>query len=335
MITASNLISLLPILIISITTIAVMLMIAIHRQHQITVWITACGLGVALISIIIPATAQLPQQVSPLLLIDQYSLFFTAIICSAGVALTFLSSAYFNEPIARHGFTLPANDKTDRGRYGAVDRLVAPGSVPGKSTSEHNVFYLDEYYALLTLSILGAVILVSSSHFASFFLGMEVLGIPLLAMIAYSVNNNHSIEAGVKYLVLTAFASAFLLFGMALIYAKTGTLNFAVLAFRLNTGTLTMNFYVISGVMLLITGVGIKLSLAPFHMWTPDVYQGAPTPVSAFLATVSKGAMFVVLMRYVLQTEVVRQTPVICWHYYRTISSACWPILPLPIWAIY
>jgi NADH-quinone oxidoreductase subunit N len=130
-------------------------------------------------------------------------------------------------------------------------------------------------------------------------------------MIAYPLRENRFIEAGLKFLILTALASAILLFGMALIYAQSGTMVFAELARQVATGKLGSGLYFTSGVMLLITAVGFKLSLVPFHMWTPDVYQGAPTPVSAYVATVSKGAMFAVLMRYFVQTDAAQYPSVI------------------------
>lgn len=311
MISAENFIALLPIVVTSITIVVVMLVIAIRRHHGLSVWLSTLGLTAALIATASAASGTLPQQITPLIIIDDYSLFFTAVICASGIAVVLLSHAFFKQHYLQHGIAVPSDDTSsnpprsdNEGQISHEEASTAPGSEPQS-------FYLEEYYVLLLLAILGAIVLVSSSHFASFFLGLEVLSIPLLAMIAYAVNNNRSIEAGVKYLVMTAFASAFLLFGMALIYAKTGTLSFSELARRLSTGELGSDIYVIGGVMLLISGVSFKLSLVPFHMWTPDVYQGAPTPVSAFLATVSKGAMFAVLMRYVFQTEAVQYGPVI------------------------
>jgi len=312
MITASNLIALLPILMTSVTIVAVTLLIAVRRHHALTVWFTATGLGAALLCVLIAAsTEKLPQQITSLIRADDYSLFFTAVICIAGIAVTLLSYVYFDQQFRLQGFALPEDsNKTATNPYKKEKHPLEKHLLTDKG-AVYSRFPLEEYYILLLLSILGALILVSSSHFASFFLGLELLSIPLLAMIAYSVDNNHSIEAGVKYLVMTAFASAFLLFGMALIYAKTGTLSFGELARRLNIINVTTDYYVVSGVMLLITGVGFKLSLVPFHMWTPDVYQGAPTPVGAYLATISKAAVFAVLMRYGLQTEVEGYAPVI------------------------
>lgn len=114
-------------------------------------------------------------------------------------------------------------------------------------------------------------------------------------LIAYLRDREHAIEAAVKYLILAAVSSAFLLFGMALVYAELGGLGFAKLAagFAANPG----NLLVICGLAMIITGAGFKLSAAPFHMWAPDVFEGASAPVAAFVATVSKGAVFALLVR--------------------------------------
>lgn len=156
----------------------------------------------------------------------------------------------------------------------------------------------EEYYLLLVLAVLGAVVLVQSRHMISLLLGMELMGISLYAMVAFPERGKLPLEAAIKYLVLSACASVILLYGFALIYAATGELGFSeigesgVVAFANNP------MLIMAGGAMVLSGIAFKLSLAPFHMWTPDVYQGAPTPVTGFLATVSKGAVFVVLTRF-------------------------------------
>ena len=118
----------------------------------------------------------------------------------------------------------------------------------------------------------------------------------LYALIAYTRTREHSIEAAVKYLVLAAVSAAFLLFGMALVYAERGTMDFVRMA-TMPAGAAD-RVVALVGVGLIVVGFGFKLALVPFHLWTPDVYQGAPAPVTAFVATVSKGAMFAVLLRF-------------------------------------
>ena len=120
------------------------------------------------------------------------------------------------------------------------------------------------------------------------------MSIPLYGMVGYIYRDKRSLEASIKYLVLSAAASTFLLFGMALVYAQTGSLAFASLAGAVQTGAPLFT----TGLAMILIGIAFKLSLAPFHLWTPDVYHGAPAPVGAFLATVSKIAVLLVLLRW-------------------------------------
>jgi NADH-quinone oxidoreductase subunit N len=139
-------------------------------------------------------------------------------------------------------------------------------------------------------------VLVASRHFASFFLGLEILSISLYALTGYLRHNDRSTEAAVKYLILAALSSAFILFGMALIYAETGSLDFARIASRAADPVQSLPFT--AGFALIITGLGFKLAVVPFHLWTPDVYEGAPAPVTAFIASVSKGSVFALVLRF-------------------------------------
>ncbi|WOH39023.1 NADH-quinone oxidoreductase subunit N [Thalassotalea fonticola] len=157
----------------------------------------------------------------------------------------------------------------------------------------------DEYYVLLLLVTLGASLLAISNHFASVFLGLELLSIALIGMVGYLRNRRQTLEASFKYLILSATASSILLFGMAMIYAYSGNLNFHHISDSfLAANNPQMQLLFNAGSVLFIVGLAFKLSLAPFHMWTPDVYQGAPAPVSMLLATVSKTAIFAVLIKF-------------------------------------
>ncbi len=153
-----------------------------------------------------------------------------------------------------------------------------------------------EFTILLMLATLGGLVLIASSHFASLVLGVELIGIPLVAMAAYNRHRPRGIEAGFKYLVLSGVSSAFLLFGIALLYAGSGSLLFgpAITSFRLLSAQTPVHHL---GVALLIAGLGFKLALVPFHVWAPDVYEGAPAPVTIFASTVSKAAVITVLLR--------------------------------------
>ena len=190
----------------------------------------------------------MPRHVTALLIMDRYALFYMGVIIASAVVVAVLSYPYF----------------------------------------EKQEGHREELYVLLSIATLGCTVLVASSHLMSFFLGLEILSVSLYAMIAYLKERKQSLEAGIKYLVLAAASSAFLLFGMALVYADLGTMEFSrIAAASAATSHLALQ---LPGIVLIITGIGFKLAVVPFHLWTPDVYEGAPAPVTAFIATVSKTA---------------------------------------------
>jgi len=211
----------------------------------------------AAFALLFVAAPAAPHSVTGLLVIDQYAIFYTGLILAASAAVALLAFTYLEK----------------RG--------------------EHP----DEFYLLLLLATLGSAVLVSSNHFASFFLGLEILSVSLYSLIAYDRPQPLSVEAAIKYLVLAGSSSGFLLFGMALLYAELGTLQLSEIAAGM-TRAGSHPLLALAGFGLLLVGIGFKLALVPFHLWTPDVYQGAPAPVTAFVATVSKGAMFALLQRY-------------------------------------
>ncbi|WP_163559204.1 NADH-quinone oxidoreductase subunit NuoN [Halomonas sp. NO4] len=162
----------------------------------------------------------------------------------------------------------------------------------------------EEFYLLLLCAAAGGLVLATSHHLATLFIGLELLSMPLYGMLAYAFTERRSLEAGIKYFLLSAAASAFLLFGMALIYAQTGRLDLAAVSAVFGERPATWG---LAGIGLLLVGLGFKLSIVPFHLWTPDVYDGAPGPAATFLASVSKVAVFVVLLRLVLGTPGFQQ----------------------------
>ena len=164
--------------------------------------------------------------------------------------------------------------------------------------------YIDEYLLLVLTAVLGALVLCYARHLASLLLGIELLGVSLYTLIAYPNKTWLPLEAGIKYLVLSGAGSAILLFGFALLYAELGVLSFEEIGDVLSGRSASLLILVSSAMIL--TGLGFKLSLVPYHMWTPDVYEGSPTPVSGFLATVSKGAIFVALLRWYLDAGLYR-----------------------------
>jgi NADH-quinone oxidoreductase subunit N len=141
------------------------------------------------------------------------------------------------------------------------------------------------------------MILAAADHFVSLFLGLEILTLALYVMIGFVRDRPMALEAGVKYLILAAAASAFLVLGMALLYAETGTMKISALLTGADGGAFG-SLYALAGAALVVVGAGFKLGVVPFHMWAPDVYQGAPAPVTGFIASVSKSAMIAFLIRY-------------------------------------
>ena len=201
-------------------------------------------------------SSELPKDISNFLIVDNYAVFFIGLIIAASLTVSLLSYSY----------------------------------VKNYSGSR------EEYYVLLLIATLGSSVLVCSNNFVSFFLGLEVLSVSLYILIAYTREFQKSLEAGIKYLILAAASSAFLLFGMALLYAEYGTMSFTGISMGLKSIGITP--LVLTGFGMMITGIGFKLAVVPFHMWTPDVYEGASAPVAAFIATVSKGGMFALLLRF-------------------------------------
>jgi len=149
----------------------------------------------------------------------------------------------------------------------------------------------EEFFLLLLIATLGAGVLAASDNFLSMFLGLETLTLAMIGLIAYARARPDSAEAGLKYLILSAMSSAFLLFGIGLLELATGSLNFAaVIAAPMNPATE-------AGLAMLAIAAGFKLSVVPFHIWVPDVYAGAPAPAGAYLAVIPKIAVLAVLLR--------------------------------------
>lgn len=259
--TLADLIPLLPLILATATVVITMLAVALRRNYAISATITIVGLVLAAVVaiLLLPDTN---QQVTPLMVIDQYSLLFTALCCLLAAAIAILSFPYFIE----------LND------------------------------HREEYYLLLGLATIGAIVMVSSTHFVSLVLGLETLSMALYGMVAYPLHTRevakYPLEAAIKYLVLSAAASAIMLFGVALLYAQTGSLSFVSLG---GSEVFSSGFTVLAA-LFLVVGIAFKLSLAPFHVWTPDVYEGAPLPATSYLATLGKIAVFVVLLRWLVSS---------------------------------
>lgn len=153
-----------------------------------------------------------------------------------------------------------------------------------------------EFYFLTLSTLLGMYFMISAGHFLMFFIGLETASVPMAALVAFDKYRHHSAEAGAKYILTALFASGLLLFGVSLIYGSTGTLYFADLPQRINGNPLQIMAFVF-----FLAGMGFKISLVPFHLWTADVYQGAPSTVTAYLSVVSKGSAAFVLMTMLIK----------------------------------
>lgn len=211
--------------------------------------------GLAAAMVLLPPVSGDVRRVTPLFTMDAYAVVYSVLVLGAAIVTTALGAGYF------------------------ARRLRARR---------------EEFYVALLLATLGALVLAASDHFASLFLGLETMSVALYAMVAYLRNEEGSLEAGIKYLVLAGASSAFLLFGMALVYLEMGTLAFPAMAPLPDDAGAGVS---VAGVALMTVGIGFKLAVVPFHMWTSDVYDGAPAPVTGFLATVSKAAVFAVVLR--------------------------------------
>jgi NADH-quinone oxidoreductase subunit N len=155
-----------------------------------------------------------------------------------------------------------------------------------------------EYYAMLLTSAAGMVLLVAAQNLVSVFLGFELLSIPLYVLCATEMRRAQSLESGLKYLIIGSVGSATLLYGLAFIYGATGTTDFSRIAAKLGAGSVVNDPLLLTGIGLSAVGLAFKASIAPFHAWTPDVYEGAPTPVTAFMATATKAAAFGIALRF-------------------------------------
>ncbi|MEA2298314.1 MAG: NADH-quinone oxidoreductase subunit [Solirubrobacteraceae bacterium] len=153
-----------------------------------------------------------------------------------------------------------------------------------------------EYHSLLLASMTGMLVLVAASNLVTLFVGLELLSIPLYVLCATELRRATSLESGLKYLIVGSVGSATLLYGLALVYGATGATDFGAIAASIGRGGAS-DPLLLTGIALAVTGLCFKASVAPFHQWTPDVYEGAPTPITAFMAVATKAAAFGVLLR--------------------------------------
>src|SRR5260370_29877023 len=218
---AADILALFPLLLIGASAIVVMLAIAFKRNHALASRLTLVGLAAAFVSIWAAAPLA-PRQVTSLLLVDRYALFYMGLIIASAAVVAMLCYQYFE------------NHEDNR----------------------------EEVYLLLLLATLGCAVLVASSHFVSFLLGLEILSVSLYAMVSYIKDRKLALEAGIKYLILASTSAAFLIFGMALIYADVGTMEFLRIR-ELSTSGSEFTL-ALARIVLTVTGIGFKLGVVPF-----------------------------------------------------------------------
>jgi NADH-quinone oxidoreductase subunit N len=219
---------------------------------------------------------------------------FSALVAFAGfVTAGVFAAIVFDE--SANGRSLIAESFT-RDRLGAFAALIIAGAGVltvlvswGDTRRDH----VGEYYALLAAAGAGMVFFVTASNLMTLFLGLEWFSIALYILCAMDTHREASLESGLKYLIVGAFGSSVLLFGSALVYGATGAIGFSEIA----AADVGDDALLLAGLAMLIAGLGFKASAAPFHMWTPDVYQGAPTSVTAFMSAATKVAALVVTLR--------------------------------------
>ena len=154
-----------------------------------------------------------------------------------------------------------------------------------------------EYYGLLLISTVGAIMMASARELITAYVGLELLSFSLYVLASFLRSDPRSNEGGLKYMLLGAFSSAILLYGLSVIYGVTGATEYGALAEALRGGTEDLDFALLFGLMFVIAGLGFKVSAVPFHMWAPDAYEGAPLPITAYISATSKAAGFALLLR--------------------------------------
>jgi NADH-quinone oxidoreductase subunit N len=220
---------------------------------------------------LVPVAQGVAPHQDTLFAVDSYGLYFVALILVTGLLVVCLAYGYFERLGERQ----------------------------------------EEFYLLLLLGVAGAGFLAVSSHFVSLFVSLELLSVSLYAMIAYPRIRSGSVEAAIKYLVLGSASAALLLFGAGLAYARLGSMDLGRIAQALMEVSASSDVILLAGIALLFSGAAFKLGVAPFHLWAPDVYEGAPAPVGAVIATISKAAMTALVFRYFATGQTLTESPLL------------------------
>jgi NADH-quinone oxidoreductase subunit N len=237
-----------------------------RARHTWLTWVTLAGLGAALVANFFYIDEN-RQTFNGMFRADDFAVFINLVVLTGGILSVLVSSSY-------------------------LQKMETPGSMP-----------LAEYYVLLSFSVLGTMLVGSAGDLIMVFLGIEMSSLAVYALTGFARNRLTSLEAALKYFLLSLFASAILVYGMAWTYGATGTTNLdgiqQALIGPLVEGSVEASLLL--ALLLLVVGFGFKIAAVPFHMWTPDAYQGAPTPVSAYMSVIPKVAGFAAMIRVLVQ----------------------------------
>ena len=229
-------------------------------QKTVVAWLTIVGCAIALyVSIDMLQVGMEGTEFSDMIQVDKYSLFFNVIFLVSTILVVLISMNYLGRQDRRQG----------------------------------------EYYLLILLATLGMMLMASGNELIVVFLGLELMSLSLYVLAGYFQRSMASSEAGMKYLLLGAFASGFFLYGIALIYGGAGTTSIPQIASALTVDAKSP--LLLAGMFLLVVGFGFKVALVPFHQWAPDVYEGAPTSIAAFISAGPKAAGFAAFLRIFLE----------------------------------
>nr|BET44567.1 MAG: NADH-quinone oxidoreductase subunit NuoN [Candidatus Aschnera chinzeii] len=270
-----------PILIIAMIIIIIMIIIICHRNHLINIIIIISSYSVALLYCIF-IKKNLPLQITTLIYIDKISIFYTIIILISSIATIIISYLWYKK--------------------------------------NKNIHEIDEFCLLLIIASIGAILLTMTTNLITFFIGIEMISIPIFGLISYGSNYHLTLEANIKYIILSVATSSILLFGIGLMYIELG--NFNLFMFKPQfIKDITSQPLLMLSFGLILSSIGFKLAIVPFQTWAPDVYQVSPTPLILFLTTVSKISVFIILMRLIILLDITKNQQVIIVLTFITIST--------------
>jgi NADH-quinone oxidoreductase subunit N len=252
-----------PEILLVVSALSVLLFDLMLPEEQKGLLATLCLWGILMalgLTIYLGARDVTGYAFSQMIALDPFAIFFTALFLAASFVTVLMSIDYIKSGALYHG----------------------------------------EYLSLLLLATVGMILMVKGSDLIIIFLGIETLSLAVYVLAGFLRKNRKSTESSLKYFLLGAFSSAFLLYGIALVYGATGSTKLAEIALYIEEARLLSHPMVLASLALLLVGFGFKVALVPFHMWTPDVYEGAPTPVTAFMSVGVKGAAFAALLRVLL-----------------------------------